>query len=112
MDLPPPYRYDGEGKLRVIVNAPLTFPGLVDTAFSQIRQFAGSSVAVHMRLLEVIATILPHTHITADRRALLRHALRIRRSGEMASAEEDDWQEIGARYREVVRLQAQEDGQG
>ena len=60
-DLPSPYRYDDEGNLRVVASAALTYPELLDAALDQIRQYAGGSVAVYTRLLEVIATIMPHT---------------------------------------------------
>jgi len=47
-DFPSPYRYDDEQNLRVIVEG-VTFKGLVDTAFNQIRQYSKSDVAVTIR---------------------------------------------------------------
>ncbi len=109
-DLPSPYRYDDEGNLRVVASAALTYPELLDAALDQIRQYAGGSVAVYTRLLEVIATIMPHTRTSADRRALVRHATLIRRKSAMTLTEQEDRQDVDARYRKVMRLQADEDG--
>jgi uncharacterized membrane protein len=49
-DFPVPYRYDQDDNLRVIA-APVTFAGLTDAAFNQIRQYSTSDVAVTIRLL-------------------------------------------------------------
>lgn len=109
-DLPSPYRYDDDGRLRVIVDRPLTYAGLADAALNQIRQYAGDSIAVHMRVLETIAVVIPHAHTAADRRALVRHASLVRRSCQLSRPAPDDWEEVEARYRDVICLQAEEDG--
>ncbi len=44
-DFPSPYRYDGFDNLRVIAH-PVTFAGLTDVAFNQIRQNSSGDVAV------------------------------------------------------------------
>ena len=60
-DIPSPYRYDSDNRLRIIAE-PVTFAGMTDTAFNQIRQYGRSSAAVTIRLLEVIAIIsTPHS---------------------------------------------------
>lgn len=53
---PSPQRYDPEGKLRISMKA-LTFEGVIRTAFDQIRQYGRESVAVTIRLLEVLEQI-------------------------------------------------------
>jgi uncharacterized membrane protein len=58
--MPPSFRYDEEGRLRLI-SKPLAFRGLVDASFDQVRQHGFSSVAVTIRLLEMIAAVLPFT---------------------------------------------------
>jgi len=72
-DFPSPYRYDDEQNLRVIVEG-VTFKGLVDTAFNQIRQYSKSDVAVTIRLLEAIACIATYTRNSKQREALRRQA--------------------------------------
>jgi uncharacterized membrane protein len=40
----------------------VTFAGLTDDAFNQIRQYGRSDVAITIRLLEAIKVIAEHTH--------------------------------------------------
>jgi uncharacterized membrane protein len=67
-------RYDGVGKLRIVIQQPVTFPSALETAFDQIRQNAASNVAVRVRLLEALALIAPHLTSEASRTALMRQA--------------------------------------
>ena len=71
---PSPFRYDQEGRLRVVLK-PVTFAGLTDAAFNQIRQYGRASVAVTLRLLEIISMVAEHTRQPDMREALRRHAL-------------------------------------
>lgn len=99
---PSAYRYDDEGKLRVIAD-PVTFEGITDAALNQIRQHARTSVAVTIRLLETITLIAGHTRTEDQRRALLRHATMIERGSREAIPEEGDRRDIQQRYRAVVK---------
>ena len=54
--IPSHYRYDKENKLRMIADA-VTFEGMIEAAFNQIRQYGRSSVAVSIRLLETFTVI-------------------------------------------------------
>jgi len=101
-EIPSPYRYDDDDKLRVIAE-PLSFADLTDAAFNQIRQYAQSSVGVTMRLLEVIKTIAPFTHTKIDRAVLLRHANMINRGSQEGISEELDRQDVEARYLAAVK---------
>jgi len=58
-DLPSPYVYDDDNNLRLLTN-PVTFAGLTDDAFNQIRQYGRSDVAITIRLLEAIKVIAEH----------------------------------------------------
>ena len=71
---PFPYRFDGEGRLRVVLK-PVTFAGLTNVAFDQIRQYGRTSVAVTLHLLETITTVAEHTCQPDMCQALRRHAL-------------------------------------
>lgn len=71
---PSPYCFDQEGRLRVVLK-PITFEGLTNAAFDQIRQYGRTSVAVTLHLLETITTVTEQTHQPDMRQALRRHAL-------------------------------------
>lgn len=98
---PSPYRYDEDGRMRVIA-PPVRFAGIVDAAFNQIRQYGLGSAAVSMRLMETIAIIAEHTLDPDQREVLLRHAMMIERGSRQGLSEELDWKDVDARYREVI----------
>lgn len=99
---PSPDRYDSDSQLRIIAE-PLAFEDVTDAAFNQIRQYGRSSVAVTVRLLEVIAMIAPFTHRTRDRAALLRHAEMIERGSQEGIVEELDRKDVQERYLTAVK---------
>lgn len=101
-EIPSPYRYDEDNQLRVIAH-PVTFAGMTDSAFNQIRQYGLSSVAVIIRLLDTITVIAPHTHDKSNRMALLRHAHMIQRGSQEVVTEECDRKDIEQRYQSAVR---------
>lgn len=101
-DMPSPFRYDDKDTLRVIAQN-VTFSGLTDAAFNQIRQYSNSDVAVTIRLLEAIAIIARYTRNQQDRAALRRHAEMIRRDSQKAVAEELDKQDIEEQYQAVLK---------
>lgn len=88
-NFPSSYRYDDHKNLRVIAEQ-VTFAGLIDTAFNQIRQYGKSDVAVTIRLLDAIATVARYTSTPQEREILLRHAEMIRRNSQQAISEELD----------------------
>jgi uncharacterized membrane protein len=96
-NFPSPYRYDKGQNLRVIAER-VTFAGLVDTAFNQIRQYGKSDVAVTIRLLEAIATIARYMSTQKEREILLRHAEMIRRDSQQTISEELDKRDVEERY--------------
>jgi uncharacterized membrane protein len=102
-ELPSPARYDEEGRLRVIAE-PVTFSGVVDAAFDQIRQYGRSSAAVTIRLLEAVAVVAWRTHRPQDRAALLRQATLIARGSRDGLPEACDQEDVASRYQEAVRV--------
>jgi uncharacterized membrane protein len=70
--LPSPYRYDKEGRLRILAPI-LSFADIADSAFDAIRQYARDSVGVTLRLLETITTVSEHVSRSEDREVLRRH---------------------------------------
>ncbi|MDX1648617.1 MAG: DUF2254 domain-containing protein, partial [Myxococcota bacterium] len=67
--LPPPWRRDDEGRVRLLLDAP-DLAGVVDVALQQIRQAAGDDLAVVLRLLETVARVAPHLPRGGGRDAL------------------------------------------
>lgn len=101
-DLAPPYRYDDDGGLRLVVPA-VTFPDIANAAFNQIRQHARSSAAVTIRLLETIAVIAAAASRAEDQAALCLHAQMIFRGALEGLPEEMDLREVEERYLSVGR---------
>ena len=101
-DFPSPYRYDKDNNLRAIAQG-VTFAGLTDTAFNQIRQYGRADVAVTIRLLEAIAAIASYTRNPKDRASLLRHAKMIERDSYEGVSEELDRKDIEERYQAAVK---------
>ncbi|MGB3638223.1 MAG: DUF2254 domain-containing protein [Rivularia sp. (in: cyanobacteria)] len=101
-DFPSPYRYDGFDNLRVIAH-PVTFAGLTDVAFNQIRQNCSNDVAVTIRLLESIAVIAEYTENDRDRKALRRHADLILKGSRQGLSFEEDKQDVEQQYAEVLK---------
>lgn len=82
------YRYDDEGKLRVIAR-PVLFEEVLDSAFNQIRQYCKDSVAVTIRLLESLNSISQHVDSKVHRVAILHHAKMVARLAEDFAEESD-----------------------
>ncbi|QEH38828.1 hypothetical protein OJF2_74380 [Aquisphaera giovannonii] len=101
-DMPSPYRYDDEGRLRVVADVS-TAAGIVDASFHQIRQAARGDAAVTMRLLEAIAEVARAARAPDFRAALRRQADAIRRGGREGLADVIDRQELDRRHREAMQ---------
>jgi len=98
---PSRYRYDKEDKLRVIAK-PVTFTGITNTAFDQIRQYGRSSVAVTIRLLETLKMIAAHTRNDEQQQAIFRQAQMIKRASSESLPEGNDRQDVQERYRALL----------
>jgi uncharacterized membrane protein len=97
---PSPYLYDDQGKLRIITKA-VTFTGITNAAFDQIRQNCHSSVAVTIRLLETLQKIASHSRNPEQREAVLRQAKMIVRASRTSVLEENDVIDVKERYQAV-----------
>jgi uncharacterized membrane protein len=67
--MPSSYRYDDDGRLRIIAPA-ITFSHIVDQGITPIRQYCRTSIIVTLKLLDIIALVAPHVHREEDRQAL------------------------------------------
>ena len=101
--IPSGYYYDTDGHLRVISDV-VTFDGLVNAAFNQIRQHGRSDIAVTIRLLEVIAIILARTQSANQQGALVQQAEMIKRASDAVIFEENDRRDITKRYDLIMRI--------
>lgn len=86
-----------------MIAEPVTFEGMTDAAFNQIRQYGQSSVAVTICLLETIKVIAAHTHNNENRAALLRQANMILRGSLEGVSEEQDRKDVEERYWAAVK---------
>ena len=102
-DLPSPVRVDDAGTPRIVVESRVTFAGMVDAAFNQIRQYGRSSVSVTVRILETIARVMPCAPGEEERAALLRQAEMTVRGAREAVAEPQDREDVEQRWRSVLR---------
>jgi len=99
--LPGPFYFDQDGKIRVITK-PITFSGVVDAAFNQIRQNAATVPAVSIRLLEAIAAIAHQVRQDEHHKVLVQHAGMILRSCKENVTGEEDLEDIQMRYKRVI----------
>jgi uncharacterized membrane protein len=106
--LPGPHKYDRKGTLRIVTPA-TSFAGVVDTAFNQIRQYGRGSVAVTIRLLEVIAAIGELTTGGEQRQALMRQAEMIYRDSRDAIPQQQDLDDVRRRWEAVARTLGRRD---
>jgi uncharacterized membrane protein len=77
---------------------------IVDAAFDQVRQYARSSAAVTIRLLETIATVAKFAHRAEDRAALQSHAQMINRGASEGLSESEDRRVVEERYQAASQL--------
>jgi uncharacterized membrane protein len=82
-EFPEPYSFDESGDLRLVLADPISLAYLIDLALDQIRQNAGQSVAVRVRMLEMIGRLLDEVTTREGMSAL-------RRQADMIAASIDD----------------------
>ncbi len=95
--IPQRNRSDAEGRLRVIADV-TDFEGIAAAALDQVRQYGCSSVAVTIRLLDVLERVAREMRRESDRGILARHAEKIRDDGVSHVRNEKDRQEIEQRF--------------
>ena len=91
--IPSRWKYDQAGHLRVVTGA-TDFEGIANSALNQVRQYGASSVAVTVRLLDILSRIGPRLVRPDDRDVLLSHARAIRHDGLATAKNERDQQDI------------------
>lgn len=100
---PSPRRYDKDGQLRIITKV-LTFGGMMDASFNQIRQYAEEIPAVMIRLMDAFITICSFAENRNQREHILNHADMVMNAAENSFTETRDVDDIRSRYN-TLRLQ-------
>ncbi len=98
---PSRYRYDEKENLRVMVEA-LTFEGMLNAAFNQIRQFAKGSPSVVIRLMEALITIHRFARNHEQKRAVQTHAEMVLRLAENSFEEKNDLEDMRKRSKQII----------
>lgn len=96
-------RYDDNGCLRVVAETS-SFGGFVDSGFNQIRQNAGRSTAVLIRLLEGLESIGAQARTSQQRQVLEKHAGLVLRAGLAHTPPEPDRMDLERAYTSALRL--------
>jgi uncharacterized membrane protein len=97
-----PYRYDEGQTLRLILAVP-TYEGILDAAFTQIRQNLQRSLGASIRLLEALQAIAVTTTRDSQRQAVRLHAEMVYRAGLEAVREEKDRADLEERFQGVMQ---------
>lgn len=98
---PSKYRFDKEKNLRVIA-VTLSFEGVLNAAFNQIRQFSARSTAVIIRLMEALITISQFTNNGSNKNAIIRHAKMVLNVGKESIKEVNDFEDLLERSKKLV----------
>ncbi len=95
-EMPSRYRFDDEGKLRIVAD-PYSFESALNAAFDQIRQDARRRVDVTIRGLEALGEVARRADRPDRKRVIRRQAEMYRRNAE-AAPEPNDREDIEARF--------------
>jgi len=98
---PSRYRFDEEGKLRIIADR-TTFEGMLDAAFNQIRQFAEGSPAVVIRLMESLITINKFARRQNHKNAIKKHAGMVLNMAKKTFPESNDLKDLQERSKLIL----------
>ena len=94
---PARFRRDENGELRVIADV-TDFAGLAASALDQIRQYGSSSVAVTLRMLDILERVGSEIRAPESREILRAHAQKIRDDGIASAGNAADRGEIEERF--------------
>ncbi|HEX7026733.1 MAG TPA: DUF2254 domain-containing protein [Gammaproteobacteria bacterium] len=103
--LPSRYLRDRQGNIRIIKN-PLTYGGIVDAAFDQLRQQAAGNAAPTFRLLEVAATLGEQDLPVPFREVLKNQIYAIGKLNESHFTDSIDQEDFRERYRRALQTVA------
>lgn len=93
----PPYRYDDQEKLRLILHV-VTFKGVIDSSFNQIRQYGKGNVDIYIRILEALYMVALTTKDSQRLEAIRRHGNMVYRASRVEISEKEDQGDIDSRF--------------
>ncbi|MGB3210198.1 MAG: DUF2254 domain-containing protein [Desulforhopalus sp.] len=96
-EFPSSHCFDDQDKLRLKIK-PFTYSGMLNAAFDQIRQYGSTSVAVTIRLLEMLTVLTTQTRHSDQRLAIHRQANMILRGSNDSLPEKNDREDVRDRY--------------
>jgi uncharacterized membrane protein len=99
---PGPRRFDDDGRLRIVADTS-SFEGFLDSGFNQIRQNAGRSLAVLIRMLEALENIGIQACNKEQRHALERHAALVLQAGFSHNAAQPDRMDLERAHTSALR---------
>jgi uncharacterized membrane protein len=98
---PSRYRFDDEKQLRYVYR-PLTYQGILDAAFLQIRQFSKGSPAVVIRLMEALITIHEYSRFKVHKDAIKEHAQMVLKVAKDSFEESHDLEDMRKRSKIIL----------
>ncbi len=101
---PSPYRFDSEDQLRIIADNH-SFAGMLNAAFSQIRQYAEKSPSVMIRLLEAMITINSFARTKNRKQQIFQHAEMVMKAAERTFLENRDLEDMKERFQMLIENQ-------
>lgn len=101
VQFPSKYRFDKKNDLRVVAFH-LSFEGVLDASFNQIRQFSAENPAVVIRLMEALITISQFTENVTDKNAVIKHAKMVLNVGKETMKEQNDFNDLEKRARKIL----------
>lgn len=104
MQFPVKYLMDDEGNLRII-KQPLTYKGLLDASFNQIRQFGSGSPSVIIRLMEALNIIYKFCKTDEERLAVKEHLIKVLETGKASFVIEQDITDLKDRYYSLSEIE-------
>lgn len=98
---PSPYLADGDGRVRLVVAAPVTFDDLLDEAIVPVRQCADFHASVYVALMDALLGVARRTRMPERASAVRRHAAAVWEAAELGVKQSTDLDPIRRRLDEI-----------
>lgn len=102
VQFPSKFRYDEKSDLKAIMET-VTYEGMLDAAFNQIRQYSKETPAVTIRLMEALITIRKFAKNDTQIKTIHKHADMILRLAEKSFVEKNDLEDLRDRWRTFTK---------
>ncbi len=99
--IPDAHRYDGDGRLRLIVQ-PETFESIASLVFDQLRPYVSADCSASIHMMAVLKMIAGRIEIAEHRRIIQRHGCALRRSCRRNLLDHRAKRTISASYRDML----------